>query len=55
MTAPLTATNSGFSLHAATTATADDLAGREALARYVLRPPIAQERLARTARLCGRT
>ena len=35
----------GFSLHAATTASADDSGGREALVRYALRPPIAQERL----------
>ena len=35
----------GFSLHAATTASADDARGREALLRYALRPPIAQERL----------
>jgi hypothetical protein len=32
-------------LHAATRAGALDLAGREALQRYALRPPIAQERL----------
>ncbi len=32
-------------MHAATRAVALDLAGREALLRYVLRPPIAQERL----------
>jgi hypothetical protein len=35
----------GFSLHAATTAGAEDARGREALVRYALRPPIAQERL----------
>jgi hypothetical protein len=35
----------GFSLHAATVARADDEAGREALVKYVLRPPIAQERV----------
>jgi hypothetical protein len=35
----------GFSLHAATTAAGDDQRAREALVRYVLRPPIAQERL----------
>jgi hypothetical protein len=35
----------GFSLHAATLASADDSRGREALLRYALRPPIAQERL----------
>jgi len=41
----LSATQAGFSLHAATTAAADDDAGREALCKYVLRPPIAQDRL----------
>lgn len=35
----------GFSLHANTVARADDDAGREALVKYVLRPPIAQERV----------
>lgn len=45
MTAPLAAAELGFSLHAATTADADDERGREALVRYVLRPPIAHERL----------
>jgi hypothetical protein len=35
----------GFSLHAATVAKADDEVGREALLKYVLRPPIAQERV----------
>jgi hypothetical protein len=34
-----------FTLHAATRAGALDLAGREAPLRYVLRPPLAQERL----------
>jgi hypothetical protein len=38
-------TEMGFSLHAATTASAEDSRGREALVRYALRPPIAQERL----------
>jgi Putative transposase/Transposase zinc-binding domain len=42
---PLCASRDGFTLHAATRAGALDLAGREALLRYVLRPPIAQERL----------
>jgi hypothetical protein len=42
---PLCASRGGFTLHAATRAGAIDLAGREALLRYVLRPPIAQERL----------
>ena len=41
----LCATLQGFSLHAATTARADDDAGREALCKYILRPPIAQENL----------
>ena len=35
----------GFTLHAATRAGAQDAAGREALLRYVLRPPLAQERV----------
>jgi Putative transposase len=35
----------GFTLHAATRAGALDAAGREALLRYVLRRPLAQERL----------
>ena len=42
---PLCASFDGFTLHAATRAGALDMAGREALLRYVLRPPIAQERL----------
>jgi hypothetical protein len=54
VTGPLSVTEMGFSLHAATTASdaeewlknhADDTRGREALVRYALRPPIAQERL----------
>ena len=45
LTGPLSVTEMGFSLHAATTASADDARGREALVRYALRPPIAQERL----------
>jgi hypothetical protein len=45
MTSALSATDRGFSLHAATTAGADDAAGREALCKYILRPPLAQERL----------
>lgn len=36
----------GFTLHAATRAGAMDERGREALLKYVLRPPIAQERVA---------
>jgi hypothetical protein len=39
----------GFTLHAATRAGALHLAGREALLRYVLRPPIAQRRFERGA------
>ncbi|WP_434042436.1 MULTISPECIES: transposase [Sorangium] len=35
----------GFTLHAATRAGAHHTAAREALLRYVLRPPIAQERV----------
>lgn len=45
ITAPLTATELGFSLNAATTVDGDEEAGREALCRYVLRPPIAHEHL----------
>lgn len=43
--APLCVAELGFSLHAATEAGADDERGREALVRYALRPPLAQERL----------
>ncbi len=42
---PLCAALDGFTLHAATRAGALDTAGREALLRYVLRPPLAQDRL----------
>ena len=42
---PLCASLDGFTLHAATRAGALDPGGREALLRYVLRPPLAQERL----------
>ena len=35
----------GFTLHANTRAGAADTEGREALLRYILRPPIAQERV----------
>jgi hypothetical protein len=42
---PLCASLDGFTLHAATRAGAWDTAGREALLRYVLRPPVAQERV----------
>ena len=41
----LCASLDGFTLHAATRAGAFDTAGREALLRYVLRPPVAQERI----------
>ena len=53
-TKALCASQDGFSLHAATTASAGDAAGREALCppsgitkrvKYVLRPPIANERV----------
>ena len=42
---PLCVSLDGFTLHAATRAGGHDAAGREALLRYVLRPPVAQERL----------
>ncbi len=42
---PLCAALDGFTLHAATRAGALDVEGREALLRYVLRPPLAQDRL----------
>ena len=42
---PLCASLDGFTLHAATRAAALDAEGREALLRYALRPPIAQERV----------
>ncbi len=42
---PRCASRSGFTLHADTTAGALDLEGREALLRYVLRPPLASKRL----------
>ena len=42
---PLCASDSGFTLHAATVVRRDDPAGKEALLRYVLRPPLAQDRL----------
>ena len=44
---PLCASLDGFTLHAATRAGAMDSVGREALCKYVLRPPIAQERVTR--------
>ena len=42
---PRCASLDGFTLHAATRAGALDPAGREALVHYVLRPPVAQERV----------
>ena len=42
---PLCASLDGFTLHPATRAGALHPAGREALLRYVLRPPVAQERV----------
>ncbi|WP_434047919.1 MULTISPECIES: transposase [Sorangium] len=42
---PLCAALNGFTLHAATRAGAHHAAAREALLRYVLRPPIAKERV----------
>ena len=42
---PLCVSLDGFTLHAATRAGGLDAEGREALLRYVLRPPIAQERV----------
>jgi hypothetical protein len=42
---PLCASMDGFTLHAATRAGALDATGREALLRYVLRPPIAQDKV----------
>src|SRR5204862_8333804 len=41
----------GFDLHANITVAADDRAGVERLCRYVLRPPVAQERLSLTPEL----
>ena len=42
---PLCASKDGFTLHAATRAGTLDAPGREALLRYVLRPPIAQNKV----------
>jgi hypothetical protein len=42
---PLCASLDGFTLHAATRAGALDAEGREALLKYILRPPVAQERV----------
>lgn len=43
--APLSVREAGFSLHAATRAGPADAQGREALLKYILRPPLATERL----------
>lgn len=43
----LSAREDGFSVHAATTAPADDARARETLCKYVLRPPLAQDRVRR--------
>jgi hypothetical protein len=48
-TGPRQAHLDGFDLHANVAVAADNRDGLEQLARYVLRPPIAQERLSRTA------
>jgi hypothetical protein len=45
ITAPLSVREHGFSLHAATRAGAEDPKGREALLKYILRPPVATERV----------
>ena len=45
---PLCVDHAGFGLHAATTARGDDARGREALVKYVLRPPVANERIQMT-------
>jgi hypothetical protein len=52
ITAPLSVREHGFSLHAATRAGAADAKGREALLRYVLRPPVATERVVRGHGIC---
>ncbi|MBL0197677.1 MAG: transposase [Myxococcales bacterium] len=44
---PLCVALDGFTLHAATRAGGHDVAGREALLKYVLRPAVAQERVTR--------
>jgi hypothetical protein len=43
--APLSVREAGFSLHAATRAGPADEQGRQALLKYILRPPLANERL----------
>jgi hypothetical protein len=45
ITGPLCARESGFTLHAATRAGAEDERAREALLRYVLRRPVSQKRI----------
>lgn len=45
ITGPLCAVDAGFSLHAATAVDGDDPHGKEALLKYVLRPPLARQRL----------
>ena len=45
ITGPLCAADMSFTVHAATIAKRDDPAGRQALCRYVLRPPLAQDRV----------
>jgi hypothetical protein len=49
VTGALLASDGGFTLHAATVAGRHDPVGREALLRYALRPPLAQERLTRAS------
>jgi len=49
VTGALLASDGGFTLHAATVAAGSDTVGREALVRYALRPPLAQERLKRAS------
>ncbi len=44
---PLCAATAGFSLHARTTVVHDDKPGRERLIKYILRPPLAAERIER--------
>jgi hypothetical protein len=44
---PLCAAYAGFSLHARTTVEQGDKAGRERLIKYILRPPLASERVER--------
>ena len=46
-TSPLCAAYAGFSLHARTTVEHDDKPGRQRLIKYILRPPLAAERVER--------